>query len=100
MWLFAALSLGVETPRSEEWSSLSSGLSSTFLSGFVDTSANWSPSAPSDVSLNDAFADAIQVGAGKISVPTNLISATLEPGELVAAQEIGSAWYRWTAAEK
>jgi hypothetical protein len=97
VWAIAVLSLCVETPRGEEWSSVASEFSSTFLSGFVDTSANWSPAAPSDVSLNDAFADAIQVQTGKILVPTNLTTATLEAGEPIAGQKTGSVWYKWTA---
>jgi hypothetical protein len=124
-----ALSLLAPTLRAEEEHSVMTALSETTLSGYVDTSAIWSVGGsvvvigggessqqppgelapapdpilqPAPLSLNpanDSFANATAVELGRISLPSDLASATLESGEPSIPDQTGSIWYRWPIAK-
>lgn len=80
----------------EETNSVLTALSSTLLTGYVDTSASWWVGAQSlDRPANDAFTNAEPVAAAQVSLPTNMIAATLEPFETPKQNQVGSIWYRW-----
>jgi hypothetical protein len=77
----------------EEQHSVNTSLSSTTLSGYVDTSALWSSALP--LPPNDNFASAALVQLGEIRTPDNLTAATLEQAEPANIAQTGSVWYRW-----
>jgi hypothetical protein len=97
----AALTLLSRQAFGEEQHSVMTALSSTTLSGYVDTSASWWTGSIDGSSVvrpaNDFAAMATPIEIGQVAIPTNLTSATLESGEPVNLKQIGSVWYRWTA---
>ena len=93
-----AIALFAQSLRAEEEHSVLNALSSTTLSGYVETSESWwigSASGP----WNDNFAAAELVQAAKVFTSTNLTQSTLEPFEHVHPQQSGSVWYRWPINE-
>src|SRR5436189_947642 len=98
-WTLALASVGIvslgSVAQAEEQHSIMTALSSTTLSGYVDTSASWWLGTP--YPANDFAAFATLVETNNVAIPANLTASTLEPGEPVQLQQTGSIWYKWTA---
>jgi hypothetical protein len=94
-----ALSLLAPTLRAEEVHSVMTALSSTTLTGYVDTSAIWGTGAAPVRPVNDDFTNASPVELGRIFLPADLASASLESGEPSVEKQTGSVWFRWTVPQ-
>jgi hypothetical protein len=92
-----ALLISGRFARAEEQHSILHALSSTTLSGYVDTSVSWWVGIPGID--NDFARNATAVETNSISIPNTLTNSTLEVGESAQPQQKGSVWYKWTATQ-
>src|ERR1041385_1025524 len=97
-WTLALASVGLvslgSVAQAEEQHSIMTALSSTTLSGYIDTSASWWVGTWNDYAVN-----AIAVETNAVAVPSNLTQSTLESGEPVQTGQTGSVWYKWSAPQ-
>jgi hypothetical protein len=113
-----ALLAAGKLPRAEEQHSVLTALNSTTLNGYVDTSASWwgggvhviidsyqipIPPGPPPPFMsgpaNDPIWNPDDVPGTQISIPPDLTSAKLDPGEITQPQQTGSVWYKWSATQ-
>jgi hypothetical protein len=106
LWrVLAAITLLFPASFAEEQHSVLVDLNSTTLSGYIDTSAiSWFgarvtvtyPTGGAETSpANDQIGTAAPIEGNSISLPATLTNATLEVGEPIQPQQVGSLWYSW-----
>jgi hypothetical protein len=88
------LCLLTQAVRAEEEHSLIEALSSTTISGYVDTS--FGVRVVVGRPANDAFVQAVPIDVTSLGTPVNLTFATLEAGEPASPLQVGSVWYKWS----